>query len=149
MQYFAKKFNLPGGELPPVVQEMPFKSRPAAGHKLNYETLRISFLVEEEMHSWEAIHEWLKDLGTETGYQDYKKLSRFAEPSQGKFPGYSDATLTVLSTQNNPRIRFQFFDTFPIKLGDIEFDTELSAETVYTVEAEFGFHYYEIERIDG
>ena len=152
VMYFCKKFILPGGRLDPVIQAMPFKSRPAAGHKLSYETLHVDFLVEEDMRSWEEIHDWLKDLGTETGYQDYKNLERLNAVSNAALTyrgAYSDAMLTVLSTQNNPRIRFHFFDVFPIYLGDIEFNTQQSAEDIITCQGEFGFHYYELERIEG
>lgn len=148
VQYFCKKVTLPGGSVPPVVQATPFKSRPAAGHKLDYETLTISWLLEEEMFSWEEIHNWLKDIGTETSFQDYVDLRRASKTTlTSKTPQYSDCTLNVLSTQNNPKIRFKFYECFPIRLGEIEFDTERSAEDVYTVEAEFGFFYYELERI--
>lgn len=152
--YFCQKVKLPGGRLPPVIQAAPFKSRPAAGHKLEYETLEFSFLLEEDMVSWEEIHEWLKGLGTETGYDDYKNLRRTNRVSRAIDPtiinlAYSDAMLTVLSTQNNPKLRFHFFDVFPINLGDIQFDVKLSAEDVIQVDAEFGFHYYHLERIDG
>lgn len=148
VQYFCQKVKLPGGSVQPVIQQTPFKNRPAAGHKLDYETLTIEFMVEEEMYSWEEIHNWLKDIGTETSFDDYRNLQRMSAPAAlGKYPAYSDATLSVLSTQNNPKLRFKFHDIFPIRLGDIQFDTMRSADEVYTLEAEFGFFYYELERI--
>lgn len=150
VQYFCKKVKLPGGSISPLLQPTPFKDRPVPGNKLSYETLDISFLVEETMNSWDEIHTWLKNLGIETGYQDYRDLRRMVNvASTDAFPQYSDATLTILSTQNNPRIRFNFFDCFPVRLGDIDFDTELSADDVITCEASFGFHYYEKVNILG
>lgn len=144
--YFLQKFQLPGGTLPPVTQYMPFKNRPAAGNKLDYETLKVTFIVEEDMYSWAQIHNWIKSLGTETGFSDYQQLKKMPGGEIG-FSAYSDATLTVLSTQNNPKIQFKFYDTFPITLGTIEFDSSKSAEEVYHVDVEFGFHYYESIRM--
>ena len=155
VQYFCQRVNLPGGSVQAVSQTTPFKNRPVAGQKLDYETLRIEFMVEEEMYSWEEIHNWLKDIGTETSFQDYQNLARLSKSSSlaatlNKRPTpYSDGMLTILSTQNNPKIRFHFYDLFPVSLGDIEFSTEKSAEQVYTVEATFMFFYYEISRISG
>lgn len=150
VQYFVQKFTLPGGSIQALEQPTPFKNRPVPGNKLSYETLTITFLVEETMNSWNEIHTWLKNLGIETDYQDYRNLRRMINVAKDDaFPQYSDATLTVLSTQNNPRIRFNFKDCFPVRLGNIEFDTEQSAEDVMKCEAEFAFFYYELERIDG
>lgn len=150
IQYFCTKVKLPGGRVNSVEQVNPFKNRMVAGHKLEYETLDISFLVEETMFSWDEVHRWLKDIGTETGFGDYRDLKRMSPVSSlGQFSAYSDATLTILSTQNNPKIRFQFHDVFPISLSDIDFDTSKSAEEVITVEASFGFFYYELERVAG
>ncbi len=150
VQYFVQEFDLPGGSIQPLVQPTPFKNRPIPGNKLEYEELAITFLVEETMNSWNEIHTWLIRLGIETGYQDYKDLRRMINvKSDDQLPQYSDATLTVLSTQNNPRIRFNFVDCFPVSLGKIHFDTKSSAEDVLTCEASFAFFYYEMERIGG
>lgn len=149
--YFVQKFSLPGGEVKPVEQATPFKSRLAAGNKLEYESLNITFMVEEEMYTWENIHNWLKDIGTETSGQDYQNLKLFPgqafKTNQNSYPdAYSTATLTRLDTQNNPKMRFHFEKCFPIKLGKIDFDTETSALDVPKCEITFGFFLYSIER---
>lgn len=150
--YFCHKVTLPGGEVKPVAQHTPFKNRMVAGHKLEYDTLPITFTVEEQMHSWEGIHNWLKDIGTETSNQDYNNLKLF--PNQGfatnGYPNaYCDATLTILDTNNIPKLRFIFYECFPIKLSDIKMDTEAAATDVITCNATFGFFYYDISRISG
>lgn len=150
IQYFCQKVKLPGGKVNPVEQVTPFKNRMVAGHKLEYETLDITFLVEEYMYSWDEIHRWLKDIGTETGFGDYRDLRRTSPVANlGQSAAYSDAILTVLSTQNNPKIRFHFKDCFPISLGDIDFDTTKSAEEAITVDCQLGFFYYDLERVQG
>lgn len=148
VQYFLQKFTLPGGSIQALEQATPFKNRPIPGNKLSYETLTITFLVEESMNSWDEIHTWLKGLGIEEGYKDYRDLRRAINvASNDPFPQYSDATLTILSTQNNPRIRFNFLDCFPVRLGDIDFDTKMNADDVITCEAEFAFFYFTKENI--
>jgi len=150
VQYFLKKFKLPGGSIQALEQPTPFKNRPVPGNKLSYETLDISFLVEETMNSWNEIHRWLQDLGIEEGYSSYRDLRRMINvPPDIDFPQYSDCTLTVLSSQNNPRLRFNFEDCFPISLGDIDFDTEQSADDVITCSATFAFFKYSREVISG
>lgn len=150
--YYCHIVTLPGGEVKPVTQVNPFKNRMAAGHKLEYDFLDITFVVEEEMYSHQAIHDWLKDIGTETSFQDYNDLKLFPGQSNPaintSFPdAYCDATLTILNTQNNPKINFTFHDCFPTKLGKITMNSELAATNVLKCDATFGFFYYDINRI--
>jgi hypothetical protein len=58
-----------------------------------------------------------------------------------------DAILTVLSNQNNPKMRVKYSNAFPISLSDIEFDTRLSANEHISASASFRFDYYDIEMI--
>lgn len=149
--YYCHEVVLPGGEVKAVEQHTPFKNRLVAGHKLEYDTLSVSFIVEQQMYSWEGVHDWLKDIGTETGFQDYTNLRQFpnqAFTNNNTYPdAYSDATLIMLDTNNNPTIRFFFHDCFPIKLGPITMDTEATPLQVIKCTAEFGFFYYEMSRL--
>jgi hypothetical protein len=52
---------------------------------------------------------------------------------------YSDATLTVLSALNNPILRVEFTNMFPVSLSDIYFDTKQSADDVISADATFVF----------
>ena len=56
---------------------------------------------------------------------------------------YSEATLSILSATNNPILRVQYHGLFPISLSDVQFDTTLSADTIITADANFGFEYFE------
>lgn len=150
--YFCQKVNIPSSSLTVLEQPTPFKNKPLAGNKITYETLDIEFLLEETMNSWNEIHVWMKDLGIQTGYQDYKNLNRTANIIKSQFKTkaaqYSDATLSVLSTQNNPKIRFQFYDCFPTHLGRVKFDTTGTPEDVMTCNASFAFFFFEKENIN-
>ena len=90
----------------------------------------------------------MKDLGLEKGFSDYNDLKRnntVATPFKSKTNIYSDATITTLTTQNNPKNMFIFKDCFPIHLGKIPFDATLSPDNVMTCSASFMFEYYDME----
>lgn len=147
VQYFCQKADIPSVSLNALEQPTPFKNKPVAGNKITYETLDIEFLLEETMNSWKEIYTWMTDLGLLTGYQDYRNLGTLANNIKSQFKTkadqYSDATLTVLSTQNNPKLRFQFFDCFPVHLGRVSFDTTASPDQVtMTCTASFAMFYY-------
>lgn len=163
VSFFCQRVTLPGLQLNSTEQPTPFINRPVAGEKLIHENLDIVWLLEEDMVSWEEIHKWMTGIGLQTGYEDFNKLStisRITTPNaiNRNLSGgtqkldvqkmiYSDATLTVLSTQNNPRLRFKFHDCFPIALDNIIFDSEANADEIVTCTSSFRFFYYEIERI--
>ena len=147
VQYFCKKVSLPGIELGMVTQQTPFINKPLPGNKMSYTPFEISFMVDENMVSWEEIHNWLKDLGRKTGYQDYRALATEGNNVDPIKPQYSDATLTVLSVKNNPLMHFDFYDVFPLTLSAIVFDTELSPDEPVIIESSFGFLQYTLRRV--
>jgi hypothetical protein len=61
-------------------------------------------------------------------------------------PQYSDASLTILSALNNPRLKVKFMNLFPISLSPVKFSTTQSADLVITAVASFKYHLFNIER---
>ncbi len=57
---------------------------------------------------------------------------------------YSDATLTILSSLNNPIARVEFTNMFPVSLSDIFFDTKQSADDIITADATFVYDQFKI-----
>ena len=57
------------------------------------------------------------------------------------------AVLTVMSNQNNPKLRVKMLNLFPISLSDLEFDTTLSAEEHISATASFRYDLFEIEEL--
>ena len=127
--FFCQKVNVPGVQVNELPRQVPNIDLYTAGTRITYGTLDINFLVNENLSSWKIIHDWLRDNTIEQKYR-YKNV---------------DATLTVLSNLNNPKIRVKYSNVFPISLGDLEFDTTLSAENHISSTASFRFDYYNIE----
>jgi hypothetical protein len=127
--FFCQKVNIPGV----TSSELPIQSPNAdiytPGTRIQYGTLDITFLVNENLSSWKVIHDWLRNNTLDQKFR-YKNV---------------DATLTVLSNLNNPKIRVKYSNVFPITLGDLEFDTTLSAEEHVTCTASFRVDFFDIE----
>lgn len=133
--YFCQKINLPGVSLSDMPQVTPNLDLFVPSTKLMYNTLDLEFLVNENLSSWIVIHNWIRNIttnGVTSNLLTYKNNSK------------AQAILTVYSNQNNPRIRVNFSDVFPLTLGDIEFDTTLSAEEHLVARATFRFNYFDI-----
>ena len=60
---------------------------------------------------------------------------------------YSDATLTVLNSAMNPRIRINYQDLYPTSLSDTTFNASLTDVDYLECTATFAYKRYKIERI--
>jgi hypothetical protein len=130
--YFCQKVKIPGLSIGFATQTTPNLDFFLPGTKLTFNEFEIDFLVNEDLSSWSSIYYWMKNLTTD----DVKTRRR-----QG------DATLTILSNLNNPKLRVKFFGIFPLNLGDIEMDTTLSAEEHMVATSTFKYDYFLLEKI--
>ena len=136
-QYFCQEVNIPGVALGEVDRVTPFLDMYSPGTKLKYDPLDVTFMVDEELQSWKDMYNWFISIADPDGYE---KRDHQRELQQNKH--LSDATLTVLSALNNPIIRIQYTNVFPLTMSDIKFDTKLSAETIITCTATFRYQSY-------
>ena len=152
LTFFCTSANIPGVSIQSLTQPTPFINLTLPGNKLTYESLEVSFLVDEDFMSWRGIHDWIRGLAFPTGFDEYSKLiqqRRTQVPLAVSAPQklqYSDAFLTVYTNKNNPNFRVHIKDCFPITLSSIMFNTENSADTIVTASATFKFNYYEFEK---
>ncbi len=136
-QYFCQTVNIPSISLGEVDRVTPFLDMYSPGTKLKYEPLDISFLIDESLQSWRDMYDWFISIADPDGFQGRRNGT---ELQQQKY--FSDATLTILSNLNNPIIRIQFTNVFPLSMSGIEFDTRLSADTQVTCNATFRYQSY-------
>lgn len=137
VQYFCQSVNLPGVSLGEVVRVTPFLDQYSPGTKLSYNQLDVSFTIDEEMESWKNMYDWFISIAGPDGFDDRK-----SDTNNRVNKHFSDATLTVLNALNNPVIRIQYTNVFPLSMSDIQFDTTLSAETIITATANFRYESY-------
>jgi hypothetical protein len=100
----------------------------------------MTFLVNEDVQSWIDLHNWFRSFASPDG-TDERNLKTALQNQYNNMASdkqqYSDATLTILSALNNPIVRVEFTNMFPVSLSDIFFDTKQSADDVITADASF------------
>ncbi len=123
LSYFCQEVSLPAITLPEATQFTPFSRVPISGDQLEFDTLRVQFLVDDKMKNYRAIHDWLVGLGFPENNGQYTQtiegssmpgLSEVAKSS-------SDATLIILGNNNMPIQAIQFTDCVPESLESITF----------------------------
>ena len=137
VQYFCQEVNLPGVSLGEVNRATPFLDMYSPGTKLTYEPLDITFTIDEEMDSWKNLYNWFLSIADPDGFEK-RTYTRELQRTEH----FSDATLTVLSALNNPVLRIEFSNLFPLSLSDIQFDTKSSADNIITAKATFRYQSY-------
>ena len=141
-QYFCQSVNLPGLSTGNATLNTPFIDIPIASNKISYNPLNVTFNVNGDLKSWMDIHQWMRSFAAPTGFNERNRLTQ-QQSTRNDLKNYSDATLTVLSNLNNPIGNFYFYNTFPISVSDIDFDTKENADTIIVGNASFMFEYYD------
>ena len=154
--YTCQSANLPSVNLGFAVQPTPFLDIPTIGDKIDYAEFVIRFLISEDMVNYQELQEWIIALGFPENYNQYpnfvgERLNRF--PFFKKADGttqalaYSDGTLTILDSSNNPKTNIIFKDLFPVSVEALDFDITSSAVDYFVGVAAFKYKTFEIESL--
>jgi hypothetical protein len=150
MQYFCQSVSVPGISMSETPQVTPFVDIFAPGDKAIYDLLNVTFLIDEKLTSWLECHDWIRAMTFPEDYEDYRNLGRLNKAVtrvQTKKPQYSDATLTMLSSSNQPYVKFKFYGCFPTTLSTFIMSSTDSPDTLITADATFRYTYYDIEKV--
>jgi hypothetical protein len=137
VQYFCQSVNLPSITLGEVTRVTPFLDMFSPGTKLTYDPLDVEFIVDEDLESWKNLYHWFISIADPDGFE-----KRDGSHELQTLKHFSDATLTILSALNNPVLRVQFRNCFPLTMSELNFDTKLNADTIVTVRATFRYESY-------
>ena len=165
VEFTVQTANIPGISLGSTSFETPLKDIAGVGDKVSYQTLDVSFLVDENLNNYKEIHDWITGLGFP---QDHTQFKTLQGTGTDRFPGttsstaargtsipqpadeggiYSDATLTVLNSKNIAKTEIRFQNVFPISLGSLSYDIKASDVDYLQVSASFNYMYYDIVQI--
>jgi hypothetical protein len=141
-QYFLQSVNLPGITGTQSTINTPLFDYTVPGNKLEFSPFNINFLLDEQMDSWKNIFNWFRAIASPESMEERNRLKVLQAGTVAKPSYYSDAVLTILSNLNNPIVKIEFFNVFPVSLSDIQFDTRMSADDTMTADATFAYEYY-------
>ena len=165
VEFTCQTANIPGISLGSGTQPTSLVDVPIPGDKISYQSLDISFLVDENLNNYKEIHDWLLGLGFPQNYTQFQDLQT---EGQDRFPGstrstanigrqpraplpeggiYSDATLTVLNSKNIAKTEIRFQNVYPTSLGGLSYDIKLSDVDYLQASVSFAYMYYEIVQI--
>ena len=159
VEFTCQTANIPGISLGSATQPTPLVDVAIPGDKLSYQSLDISFLVDENLNNYKEIHDWLVGLGFPQNYTQFQDL---AAGSADRFPGstrstaptgknvpsplkeggiYSDATLTVLNSKNIAKTEIRFQNVYPTSLSGLSYDIKLTDVDYLQAPVSFAYMY--------
>ena len=165
VEFFVQTANIPGISLGTATVPSPLYDYPVPGDKINYQSLDISFLVDENLNNYKELHDWISGLGFPSNHQQFADLQA---TGADRFPGstkdtatvgrqpraplaeggtYSDATLTVLNSKNIAKTEIRFNNVYPTSLGSLSYDIKASDVDYLQVQASFNYLHYDIIQI--
>jgi hypothetical protein len=149
--YTCQTANIPNISISPTQQMTRVKDTPIPGDTMTYGDLLITFLVDENMTNYTALHNWMKDITADLDTEDFNRYLRrnaavINNPVQIK-PTMTDATMTITDSNNNANVEVRFKDLFPTSLEAIQFDITDTSMPYLTASASFTFSFYEIVKL--
>jgi hypothetical protein len=153
-EYFITEANLPGiafsGD---AVLNTRFTALPMMGDTLAYEPLEIGFNVQENLHNWREIHDWMTGIGFPETTKQFKDAITEASTERGSITTKlansstltSDAVLTIMTNKNNPSVRIMFKNVYPTSLSGMQFDTKDTDAMGLSATMTMNYDYYTVE----
>tara|TARA_B100000902_G_C27051885_1_gene784560 strand:- start:152 stop:751 length:600 start_codon:yes stop_codon:yes gene_type:complete len=165
VEFFVQSASIPGITLGTAQQNTPLIDVPLPGDKVTFNSLDISFLVDENLNNFKEIHDWILGLGFPDNHTQFQNLQ---SAGSDRFPGssrstaatgtntpqplneggiYSDAILTVLNSKNIAKTEIRFKNVYPTSLGGLNYDVRLTDVDYINASVSFNYTSYEIVQI--
>ena len=151
------------GVVPTPLTDVPF-----IGDKLTYDQFSMTFLVDEKLKNFIELHDWLVnmaapqknqqfmartsdyvlDSGQRTKfYTDIEGVSTEMSGNTSDRELYCDIQIFILSSKNNPVVKFTLQNAFPVSLSALDYSSQDTDTTYVACNVSFAFPFYTIESL--
>ena len=149
VSFFCTSASIPSLSFETNIQPSYLKDIDVPGEKIQYENLRVKFLVDEDLKNYMAIHNWITGIGYPESLGYFKTEVTKDDGSMDLNQQFSDGSLTIQNSNYRTTAVVKFKDLFPIELTSLEFDTGVTDIQYFTAEATFKYLVYNIVAKDG
>jgi hypothetical protein len=149
--FFGNAINVPGMTMGVASQPSYLKFIPRPGEILEFNDLRIRFLIDQGLENYMEIQHWLRGIGFPESLEqiyDFQEEGPVRKDDRSEINLYSDGTLTILNGINRPIFSIKFKDLFPTSLSDIQFDATGTDVEYLTADVTFKYSIYNITDVE-
>ena len=148
VSFFCNSANIPALNLGVAVQPNYNTNIPIPGDKVEFDDLRLRFLIDENLENFMEIQNWIRGIGfpesLEEIYDWQKSNPDFIQPEKTQMNLYSDATLMVLNSNQRVNFQIRFRNLFPYSISAIDFDATDTEVEYFTADVSFKYMMYNI-----
>lgn len=147
LTFFVQDVELPSLTIGTIVQGSSVHDIKIPGETADYGSLTVSFLVDEEFANYKAIYAWMIGLTypeTHAIYTEFLASTKNSNSYSELSKGYSDASLTILDSSNNPVQRIIFVDAYPTSLSSLPFTSQSNDVQFLKATATFEYTFYKL-----
>ncbi len=167
-EWFVVSCNIPGITMGQGVVPTPLTDVPFIGDKLTYDQFSMTFMVDEKLKNFIELHDWLVNMAApqknqqfmartsdyvlDTGqrtkfYTDIEGVSTEMTGNTSDRELYCDIQIFILSSKNNPVVKFTLQNAFPVSLSALDYSSQDTDTTYVTCNVSFAFPFYTIESL--
>ena len=159
--WFCTAATIPGITLGEAQYATPMSDVILSGDKLTFETLNITFIVDEELQNYRELWDWIVGMGSPVNHSQWETTLSKGDGAVRTFGTsdadprtkttyeesnlYSDSTLIVYNSKNKAKVNVLFKNMFPTSLSALEYSQELTDVEYFKASASFRYLYYEFE----
>ena len=150
--FFGNTANIPSMTLGVANQSTYLKDIEVPGDKIIFEDFSLRFLVDENLENYMEIYNWIRGLGFPESLEEIYNLQRTGkidQPLDKVMNVFSDGTLQVLTSHQNPNFKVVFQDLWPYSLSTLQFDATSEDIQYFTADVSFKYSIYNITDLSG
>tara|TARA_B100001063_G_C16730044_1_gene538758 strand:+ start:45 stop:590 length:546 start_codon:yes stop_codon:yes gene_type:complete len=146
--FFCNTARIPEINLGTAIQPSYLKDVDVPGDKLTYGDFSLTFLVDENMQNYMAVHNWMTGLGFPETTQQFKDLITDEDSVRELNRQFSDGSLHILNSNFRDVAIVKFKDLFPISLTSLDFETSDTDINYFTAQVTFKYTVYNVLAAD-
>ena len=153
VSFFGNQVNIPQMTLGVAEQPTYLRDIPLPGDKIQFEDFSLRFLVDENLDNYIEVFNWIRALGYPESIDEIKDWQRkdftINQLDKTTESFYSDATLEVLTSSQNPNFKIKFQDMWPSSLSTLTFDATDEDISYLTADVTFKYTIFNITDLSG
>ena len=142
--FFTDAVDIPGISLNHPEQPNPFANLHRVADRIQYDTLSLSFRVNEDLSNWNEIYAWM--VGA-TFPEDYPQYIAATSPSEKEKVLFTTITVTILNNYKKPLKNITFYDCLPTALSGFTMTTSDSSIEPVNSNVTFVFTHFKVENL--
>ncbi len=155
VSYFGYQVNVPGLDLGVVDQRNYLSNIPRPGENIEFGDLTLTFLVDENLENYLEIQNWMRGIGFPESLQEIYRWQNQDVPTnypanykyENELNLYSDGTLAIYNSSDNPQFKVAFENLFPYSLSPLNFDSQSTDVQYLSATVNFKYTIYNIDDI--